>query len=621
MRLFAQVSDMKIRVFAGLVALLAGQLLWGQNEYRYTIDLTQVVEDRVKVTLLPPTPATEQVEFQMPKIVPGTYSISDFGRFVTALEATDASGNPLPVDYIDSNRWMIRNAKSLKTITYWVDDTWDAKGSPRIFEPGGTNIEANVNFVINPFGFCGYLEGMKSIPFHLTIKKPLGFYGSTALVASKTSSTEDSYDVPDYHRLADSPLMYCLPDTAWKNVGGADVLVSVFSPNKKVGAKAIMKHISEIMAAQKAYLGGKLPVEKYAFIIYLTDKVGGSGGMGALEHSYSSMYFMPEGDEDFTGETMRDVAAHEFFHIVTPLNIHSEEIQYFDYIDPKMSKHLWLYEGLTEYAAGHVQVKHGLISKEQYFRILQQKITMAQFMNDTVPFTVMSAGCLDRYKSQYLNVYQKGALIGMCLDIQLRKLSGGKVGTQELMRELAKSYGKDRPFKDDELFDKITALTYPEIREFFRKYVEGSIPLPYADILSLAGLRYEKVANRETLTLGRAEWKPNPQTGRLKVVDNHAMNKFGQGLGYQVGDELVSFDGEAVNLDNAEDIFAKFQATRKPGYKVRVVVARPDGAGGFEEKNLKAKAVAVKLKGMNLITIDPNATPEQVAVRRAWLGR
>ena len=41
------------------------------------------------------------------------------------------------------------------------------------------------------------------------------------------------------------------------------------------------------------------------------------------------------------------------------------------------------------------------------------------------------------------------------------------MGTQELMRELAKSYGKDRPFKDSELFDKITALTYPEIGKKF----------------------------------------------------------------------------------------------------------------------------------------------------------
>ncbi|MEY3444929.1 MAG: hypothetical protein RLZZ519_3210, partial [Bacteroidota bacterium] len=182
---------MKKRAFVlFLIAAALGNNLLAQKEYSYSLDLTNVVEDRVHVTLVPPTPSSDQIEFQMPKIVPGTYSISDFGRFVTGFEATDESGTPLPVDYIDQNRWLIRNAKSIKKISYWVDDTWDSKGLPRIFEPGGTNIEANTNFVLNPFGFFGYLDGMKEMPFKVTVKKPDGFYGSTALVATKSDDNE-----------------------------------------------------------------------------------------------------------------------------------------------------------------------------------------------------------------------------------------------------------------------------------------------------------------------------------------------------------------------------------------------------------------------------------------------
>lgn len=600
--------------------IFTGGISFAQNKYQYTVDLVNTIEDRVQVNLKCPKIDQEEIEFQMPKIVPGTYAISDFGRFVNSLTALDSKGNPISVDYIDENRWLIRDAKNLDQLSYWVDDSWDFSGKPKIFEPAGTNIEAGTNYVLNNFGFFGYFEGMKEIPFELTVKKPEGFYGSTALQAQKTTSTEDFYVVNDYHKLADSPIMYCLPDTAWKNVGGAEVLVSVYSPNKKVSAKAIMIDISEIMEAQKEYLGGKLPVEKYAFVIYLADKLGGSGGMGALEHSYSSFYFMPETEEKAAGAMMRDVAAHEFFHIVTPLSIHSEEIQYFDYINPKMSKHLWLYEGLTEYAASHVQVKQGLIQKDEYFKILSSKITMANFMLDTVPFTEISKGCLDEYKAQYLNVYQKGALIGMCLDIQLRKLSGGKMGTQELMRELAKSFGKEKAFKDDELFDKIVALTYPEIGTFFKKYVEGPKILPYAEILDMAGLNYEYAVNRDVLSMGRISLKPNPVTGRLVVENTDRANKFGQKLGYKPGDEIISFAGEKVTTENSDDVFARYQANHKVGDKITVVVARPDGKGGFVEKKMKAKAEAAKLRGMNVITINANASPEQLAVRKAWIG-
>jgi len=51
---------------------------------------------------------------------------------------------------------------------------------------------------------------------------------------------------------------------------------------------------------------------------------------------------------------------------------------------------------------------------------------VADRFKDDLPFTELSAKCLAEHKDQHYNVYQKGALIGMCLDIQLRNLSIGK---------------------------------------------------------------------------------------------------------------------------------------------------------------------------------------------------
>lgn len=596
--------------------LLLSSLGLRAGGYEYSVDLTNVVDDRLYVVVKVPTIQTDITEYHMPKVVPGTYSISDFGRFVHDFRALDAAGKDLAVEKLDDNRWRIANAKQLASITYWVEDTWDTDLKNKIFEPAGTNIQEDKNFVLNNFGLFGFIEGMKEVPSTLRVTHPADFYGSTAMIASRTEGNTDVFEVGSYHDLADSPIMYCRPDTAMRRVGGADVLVSVFSPNGRVHSKAIMASLAEILSAQEKYLGGKLPVKKYAFIIYLTDgSVGASGGMGALEHSYSSFYFMPESGEAESAEMMRDVAAHEFFHIVTPLSIHSEEIHYFDYIDPKMSKHLWLYEGVTEYSASHVQIKYDLISLGEYLGTLQQKMTMASYMNDTVPFTVMSAGCLDRYKSQYINVYQKGALIGMCIDVLLRDLSKGEMGIQDLLRKLAESYGKSNPFKDEELFDKITALTYPELRTFFRKHVEGGEPLPFADILARVGLRYEPVANREILTSGRVMMQADRQTGRMKVVSTRSANKFGEKLGLMEGDEVISFAGMNVTADNWEDVLAKFQNTFKKGDKVIVQVMR-----GGKTVKLKAKAETTRLRGTHLISVDPNATAQQLAIRKAWIN-
>lgn len=152
--------------------------------------------------------------------------------------------------------------------------------------------------------------------------------------------------------------MYSRPDTATVQVGNCRVLISVYSPNKVIHANVLAKNLDTLLKAQGKYLGGTLPVDKYAFIVYTHDKPGISGHDGALEHSYCSMYYMPEFDEHEFSFVFRDFAAHEFFHILTPLTIHSEQIQFFDFSQPEMSEHLWLYEGTTEYT--HISFRRNI---------------------------------------------------------------------------------------------------------------------------------------------------------------------------------------------------------------------------------------------------------------------
>src|SRR5882672_4347161 len=49
---------------------------------QFTIDLIHVKNDRVGVELICPQMNDATVNFCLPKIVPGTYSIYDYGRFV-----------------------------------------------------------------------------------------------------------------------------------------------------------------------------------------------------------------------------------------------------------------------------------------------------------------------------------------------------------------------------------------------------------------------------------------------------------------------------------------------------------------------------------------------------------
>jgi predicted metalloprotease with PDZ domain len=589
---------------------------------RYEVNLNEVTNDELKVTVWPASSLTGDVLFRMPKIVPGTYSIYDFGRFVTSIEAITKSGKPTNVEKVDVNTWKIKTIENIERIIYSVEDTWDTKDKSNwVFEPAGTNFEEGKNFVLNNHGIFGYFEGTTSQPLEITIIRPENFYGSSGLTFTQQKD-RDIYQLPDYHKLIDSPIMYCVPDTTIIRVGNTSVLISVYNDNKSVTSAYISRQIEPILNGIKDYLGGKLPVDKYAFILYLPSTFT-SFGFGALEHNNSSMYYLPAMGGDYLGQMVKDVSAHEFFHIVTPLTIHSEEIQYFDYNNPKMSKHLWLYEGVTEYSAHHVQVRNGQISMEQFLDVIQEKISGASGFNDTLPFTVMSKGCLDTYKDQYLNVYQKGALIAMCLDLKLIQLSNGAMDLPKLMKKLSLEFGHQKPFKDDELFDVITRLTYPEIGEFLKKHVGGNQPLPLEEYLMYAGITYSAGGTQEITDFGldfeNAGY--DEKTDRFYIISETDLSPVGKALGLRSGDVILKINGKELKMETALELYLNLYMNSKPADVLKYEIGRPNKKGKLKKIILKGKVGTQTIQKEERLASVENPTSEQLMIRKAWLGQ
>lgn len=592
------------------------------NTYQFSVDLTKAHNDLLTVELVTPVISIDSIVYSLPAIVPGTYKVYNFGRFTSNFKATDKNGNELKFDRVNINSWKIHNAKTLYKIAYDVEDCWDTKQKSNfVFEPAGSNIEDS-NFVLNNHCFFGYFAQMKSVEYHVNITHPVQMFGATGLNNVVREGNVDKYTIANYMDLVDGPIMYCRPDTVHLNIGGSDILISVYSPNHLVTSRFVGDSLNGILHAQALYLGGQLPIQNYAFIIYLTDWPGGfkSGSYGALEHSYSSMYTLIEQDPAFIAQTIKDVAAHEFFHIVTPLSIHSEEIGNFDYNNPKMSQHLWMYEGLTEYEAHHVQVKYGNLPMQDFFDVMSEKISRSQNYDDELPFTELSRNCLGSTEDQYLNVYEKGALIGMCLDLKLRYLSGGNYGTQDLMRDLSKKYGKNRSFKDDSLFGDIVKLTYPQIGEFFDRYVKGTEPLPYAECLGYAGVEYKR---KKTITsvdpLGGYGYSKD-STGRI-VLNPIEPNNFGKDLGYHRGDILYAINGKKIKAKKADKQIADWRAKTKEGSEVKVTVLRKSSQGKEVKQDLYAVMKPSTKIVKNYIGPMDNPTPEQLKIRKAWINK
>lgn len=590
------------------------------NSYHYKVNLNNVTDDKVQVELETPEIDTKSIHFYMPNIIPGTYMESNYGMFISEVKAYNKRGRELKVTKADTNSWKIDKAHKMRRLTYLVEDTYDTEIPNKVYGMSGTNIEAGKNFVLHTPGFFGYFDDMKEQPFEVTITKPENFYGSTGLIPAKTTATTDVYRTDDYDLLMDSPMMYNEPDTTVVDVANAEVLVSVYSPNGMVTSDFLAQQFKSLLKAHSEYLGGKLPVEKYAFIMYFSDPSTVQSAQGALEHSYSSFYYLSEGPQQQMAPQLVDIASHEFYHIVTPLNIHSEEIAYFNYKQPDLSKHLWLYEGVTEYSAHHVQVKEGLISGEEFLKRMAGKInTSKQSYNDALPFTELSEKAAGEHSDQYTNVYQKGALIGALLDIALLDATENEMSLQDLMAKLSKKYGKQHPFEDENLFDVIAEMSDQSIGQFFETYVAGSKPLPFEEYFAKAGIEFGREPDTKIASLGQVGIGYKPDEQRLFISNVGNMNAFGKEMGYQQGDLLMSLNGQDIQPSQAQAIIDDYTQTTKEGDTVTVVVKRKNEDGEYEERTLQAPAMLVDKPGEFTLQFVENPTFKQLNLRNEWL--
>lgn len=612
----------KILSTAALLVTTIASAQWAPiqraNEYQISIDINAYQDDQLPIELVPPLVEADTVFYIMPKVVPGTYDISDFGRFVNEFKALNSRGEELPVERLDNNKWQIAKANELYKIQYKVDDSFDHPvAGLEIFRPGGTSFKEGI-FLFNMFGMLGYLEGAKNVPFSLEVNKPDWLYGASALKLEERTETKDLFSARTYFELHDRPIMYSKPDTASTMIGQTKVTVAVYSASNSYNSEGAMQASAPVLKAIGDYLGGELPTDQYVILVYADEPDPSIAGYGALEHQTSTVLYMPEFESELMNEEVRDIVAHEFLHIVTPLAIHSKEINDFDFYDPEMSKHLWLYEGVTEYTSLLVQVQAGLITPQEFVDEMEGKMDQSDAYNDRIPMTVMSENVLEIFKEDYHNVYQKGALIGMCLDLHLRVKSDGEIGLVDLMNDLGSHFGPDTFFVDNSLFDYLSDRWGYDLKAFFALYVEGAEPLPFTELLEEVGILYQETHVVDQIGFGDLPLAYDPDQELLFIYDASSLSPMGEEMGIQSDDRILELNGQMVNVETARDIFSDFYANTEEGDKVKMVVLRQVD-GEWKKKKLKCKAEPYPVEYRHLVRMDESPTTQQAKIRGSWL--
>ncbi|HLT72393.1 MAG TPA: hypothetical protein VKZ75_07055 [Cyclobacteriaceae bacterium] len=574
-----------------------------EKPIRFTIDMTGPSTDTFLVDVEVPKLSRANGVFQFASTAPGAYQTMDIGRFISEFTAYDKKGREIPVSQLRVNQFEISKPGKVRRITYKVAETWDnpLPVNP-VFPMAGSSLEKD-HALINVHTLLGYFHGMQETDMEIRLVYPAGWMMGTALELND----DGSLIAPDFDFAVDSPILLGNLSSTSMEIGGKEIEIFTYSKTGMIKSSDLMDAMRDVFIATNKFVDG-FPIDRYVLLFHFEDV-----NAGAWEHSYSSEYVLKEAplDENFAA-LINGVAAHEIFHMVTPLNIHSELIEQFNFVTPSPSKHLWLYEGVTEWASDMLQLRGGLITLEEFFAQISEKLTIDNFFDKEVSLTEMALGAFsEEGHTQYVNIYNRGALVPLLMDILLLEKSGGERGLREVILELSKKYGATRAFSEEHFFDEFVAITHPDMQAFVDRYIIDSEPLPIATYFEKLGIRYYPLLTYE---------ETMPDRGHVLEYDGKQMVISGlrersEREGLMNGDKVVAVNNIEAIPANFPEVMVILQGVA-PGDTVTYTVNR-----NGETLTLPLSVGEQQKSEEHAFRLMEDASPAQVALREAWMRK
>jgi predicted metalloprotease with PDZ domain len=565
-------------------------------QQKFIVDLSDTAHHEFNITLLPEQLTDKNKVYQFAASAPGTYELMDIGRFVRSFHAFDNNGKEIITKQISTNQWEISTPSLTKKIEYSISDTWHANVKDHaIYLMSGSNLEKD-NALINGQCVFGYFEGMQSKPIYIKINKPAGWETGTALILNN----EGYYVADTYDRVVDSPILTGKLSEAKTKIGRCLIKIYTYSKTGMLKSADILNSVNDILNAEDKFTKG-LPVDHYTFLFHFEDITN-----GAWEHSYSSEYIYKEVPlTELDNEHIRTVISHEFFHIITPLNIHSQLVEPFNFVNPVMSQHLWFYEGTTEWAAWILQLRSGLMSLEDYINGMKMQLITSDYFNNNISLRDLSINAY-KYPEEYQNIYMKGPVTAALLDLYILKLSNGKRGLREVILDLSKKYGVHKTFDEDKFFDEIVQMTYPEIRTFIDKYIISANPLPLEEYLNWIGINYKEFNGIDSskFELGFGISVSHNRIAISNVPDTATTVM-------RSGDIIEKIYSTNVTLENVQEAFMTLHG-KKPGDQIKLTLSR-----NGKDFDVYWKLPPAQRKHSFEISSSPSA--DQLALREDWM--
>jgi predicted metalloprotease with PDZ domain len=542
----------------------------------------------------------DSLDFKLPAWTPGYYRIMDYSKNLVNFRASDGAGRALAWSKTVKNTWHVdsHNAASV-TVSYDVYAFNNFVAESFLDDTRG---------YITPAGVFLHVAGRIQHPVTLTIHPHSG-WSTVASGLDPVEGSPNTFSAPDFDLLYDCPILMGNQEIRSFEVQGVPHSLVIENVANVDQAKIVADLKRMVEAAVRII--GEIPYRHYTFLAM------GAGG-GGIEHLTSTAMM-------FNGSSLSDPAgysrwlsfvAHEYFHTYNVKRIRPIALGPFDYDKENYTDMLWVSEGFTVYYEDLILVRAGLMTREQYFERVQKNI---QHYENSPGHLVQSAAEAsfdtwikgmnrgEYFSNTTISYYDKGAALGLLLDLKIRNETGNRKSLDDVMRALYQKYYKERKrgFTDQEFREECDSAAGTPLSEVF-EYATTVKDIDYQKYFGYAGLDIDVAPIAQPGAFLGADTQF--QDGSL-VISSVEWDSPAQRGGLMAQDQILALDGTRVNAKSMDETLKFKQA----GEKIRVLVSR---RGAVREIEV---ALGQKLERSFKVKPLSSRTAKQAAILGDWL--
>jgi len=543
----------------------------------------------------------ETQDFKIPSWTPGYYRIMDYARNVVNFSAKDATGNLLAWEKTSKNSWRVKSGKAAAIVV-----SYDVYAFTRFVAE--SFLDDSMGF-ISPAGVFMHVAGLLRHPVTVAIQ-PYQDWSRISTGLDPVQGKPNTFFAPDFDVLYDCPILLGNQEVLSFEVRGIHHIFAVDNLGTFDRRKFVSDHKKMVEAA--AAIIGEIPYSHYAFLVI------GPGG-GGLEHQNSvALTLNPSSLNNPAGyKSWLSFVCHEFFHLYNVKRIRPIALGPFDYDKENYTNMLWMSEGFTVYYEHLILNRAGLMTRDEVLERFRS--TIAHYEN--VPgrlFQSAAESSFDTWIQFFsrgenavnttISYYDKGAALGMLLDLKIRNETKNRASLDDVMRILYQTFYKEkkRGFTDQEFREVCERVAGCPLAEIFDVYAATVNDIDYPKYLAYAGLEIDTEPKEVPgVSFGAATQDQNGSP----IISSVEWASPASQAGLSAQDEVIALDGVRVTSRT----FAELLNSKKPGDKVRVLLSRRNTVREVEVVLGKKIERSFQIKPLS------NPNPLQSSILNDWL--